>query len=75
MGTGLRDESGRAGTSLGQHLESRSHWALNANLVIEAGWSFLIKGSYTSNLRNLGIVGTPTDHNSTYTWSKVNLKF
>jgi len=75
IGTGLQDPTGRAGTYLGQEVQLGLNWALSSNVVFDVGVAYLVKGSYTSNLRDLGVAGTPTDRNSTYFSSALTLNF
>jgi hypothetical protein len=42
---------------------------------IELGWVYLIKGSYTDRLRELGTAGVPNDHNVSYTFVQTVLTF
>jgi hypothetical protein len=75
VGSGLQDPSGRAGNYLGYTLEPRIQWVLNPNVQIEAGWVYLIKGSYIERLRELGIAGVPNADNVSYTFVQTVLKF
>ena len=48
-GSGLRDTTGNAGTSLGHDVELRAQWMFNANLDLDAGYVHWFKGSYFDN--------------------------
>lgn len=48
--SGLRDETGQAGTSIGQDVEVRLQWAVNNNLDFDVGYTHWFKGSYFDRL-------------------------
>ena len=48
--SGLRDPTGRAGTSLGHDVELRAQWAINTNLDVDIGYVHWFKGSYFDRL-------------------------
>jgi len=48
--SGLRDTTGRAGTSLGHDVEFRAQWAINSNMNVDAGYVHWFKGSYFDRL-------------------------
>ncbi|MBH0199703.1 MAG: alginate export family protein [Nitrospira sp.] len=48
--SGLRDTTGKAGTSLGHDVELRAQWAISANLDLDAGYVHWFKGSYFDRL-------------------------
>ena len=72
VGTGLQDSSGNAGNFLGHHFEARGHWIVTKNLVLETGWAYLLKGSFSSNITQ---PGAPNDHNVTYFYFSTTLNF
>lgn len=48
--SGLRDTTGRAGTSLGHDVELRAQWAFDSNLDVDVGYVHWFKGSYFDRL-------------------------
>jgi hypothetical protein len=66
-GTGLQDPTGKAGSYLGQLLDTSFRWTLGPNAQIEAGWAYLVKGTYFQHLSEQGVPGTPNTVNSSYT--------
>jgi hypothetical protein len=74
-GTGLQDPTGKAGSYLGQHLDSSLSWTLGPNVQIQAGWAYLVKGTYIQHLNEQGVPGTPNTVNSSYTYFQTTLKF
>lgn len=59
--SGLRDETGQAGRSIGQDVEVRLQWALNKNLDFDVGYTHWFKGSYFDRLPALA--GLPAGGN------------
>jgi hypothetical protein len=75
VGAGLQDPTGRAGKYIGSELDLRLAWAVSSNLLLEAGWLYLIKGSYYSNLLKEGVAGAPNDKNTDYVFLSMRLFF
>jgi hypothetical protein len=75
QGAQLQDPTGQAGNYLGSQLDLYLAWAVSSNLLLEAGWSYLVKGSYYSNLLNEGIAGAPNDKNTDYVFFSMRLFF
>jgi hypothetical protein len=74
-GAGLQDSTGRAGKYVGSELDLRLAWTVSQNLLLEAGWLYLIKGSYYSNLLQQGEAGAPNDKNTDYLFLSMRLFF
>src|SRR5215831_3767444 len=75
QGANLQDPTGQAGTYLGSELDVRLAWTVSPNLLLEAGWLYLIKGSYYSNLLKQGVPGSPNDKNTDYVFLSMRLFF
>lgn len=75
IGAGLQDRSGRSGNCLGSEFDLRVAWTASPNLLLEAGWLYLIKGSYYRNLLREGIAGSPNDKNTDYVFVSMRLFF
>ena len=74
-GAGLQDPTGQAGKYVGSELDLRLAWSVSQNLLLEAGWLYLIKGSYYSNLLKEGVAGAPNDKNTDYVFLSMRLFF
>lgn len=72
IGSGLQDPTGKAGNSLGQHVETRLHWVIGLNWQIETGWDYLVKGSF---IKNIDVSGAPNDKNVNYFFFQTVLSF
>ena len=61
MGSGLRDETGASGRSLGSHLEARLLWRPRRWLLLEAAYGHFFKGSFPDR-----VPGSPRTPDSDY---------
>ena len=75
QGAQLQDPTGAAGNYLGSELDLSLARAVSPNLLFEAGWAHLIKGSYYSNLLKEGVPGSPNDKNADYVFVSMRLLF
>lgn len=72
--SGLRSPTGNAGTSLGQDVELRALWVINANLDFEAGYDHWFKGSYFDSPVILAQMPTGGNKDSDYFYASVRVR-
>lgn len=72
-GSGLQDETGRSGKFLGQDIELRAQWKVNANMEFDLGYDHWFKGSFFARLPTSAALpaGGEKDTNYFYLLTKV----
>ncbi len=70
--SGVRDRTGQSGTFIGHQLEASVQWsAIPRNLILEAGWAYLIKGEFAEDAPN-----APADKgDSNYLYTQITFQF
>lgn len=72
--SGLRDPTGQAGTSLGQDVELRAQWTINANLDFDCGYTHWFKGSYFDSPAILAQMPTGGNKDSDYFFAAMRVR-
>jgi hypothetical protein len=69
VGSGLRDPSGAAGSSLGHHFEARIRWSPTGYAMIESGYAHFFKGSYLER-----VPGSPRTPDSDFFYVAIEVR-
>lgn len=72
--TGLRDQTGNAGTSLGHDVELRAQWAVNSNLDFDVGYVHWFKGSYFDSPAILAQLPAGGNKDSDYFFAAIRVR-
>ncbi|UVT17101.1 MAG: alginate export family protein [Nitrospira sp.] len=72
--TGLRDQTGNSGTSLGHDVELQAQWMINANLDFDVGYVHWFKGSYFDSPTILAQMPSGGNKDSDYFYASIRLR-